>query len=217
MKHYLKNVRFITGTAYAGKSTMCKLLSDNYNLHHCEENYNSETIFNIVDVANQPNLNYFNLKKDWQEFLNRSPEEYEDWIFGNNEELTGFEITELIRLSQDKMVIVDTNIPLSTLKEITEHHQVAVMVSPQSMSVDRFFDRDDPEKMFLLDQIMNGPTPEKTMENFRACIARVNSQFYYDEFVNSGYYVLKRDDSDKDTRTETMKELAIHFKLEGEV
>jgi hypothetical protein len=32
IKHYLKNVMFITGTAYAGKSTMVAMLADKYGL-----------------------------------------------------------------------------------------------------------------------------------------------------------------------------------------
>ena len=38
LKFYLKNCYFITGTAYAGKSTMCSMLSKKYNMLHCEEN-----------------------------------------------------------------------------------------------------------------------------------------------------------------------------------
>lgn len=32
LKHYLKNVYFITGTAYAGKSTTVKMLSEKYDM-----------------------------------------------------------------------------------------------------------------------------------------------------------------------------------------
>jgi len=39
IKHYLRNVLFITGTAYAGKTTMAKMLSDKYGLILCAENY----------------------------------------------------------------------------------------------------------------------------------------------------------------------------------
>ena len=34
-----ENVYFITGSAYAGKSTMVKLLAEKYNGIACEENY----------------------------------------------------------------------------------------------------------------------------------------------------------------------------------
>ena len=39
-----KNVYFITGLAYAGKSTMAKLLAEKYNGIHCEENYQNRVL-----------------------------------------------------------------------------------------------------------------------------------------------------------------------------
>lgn len=50
------------------------------------------------------------------------------------------------------------------LKEIADYHNVAVMLSPQSMSVDRFFDREDPEKQFLLRKIQEAPDPKAAMD-----------------------------------------------------
>ena len=41
LKYYLKNVYFITGTAYAGKSTTVKMLADRYDMISCGENYHS--------------------------------------------------------------------------------------------------------------------------------------------------------------------------------
>ena len=150
LKFYLKNCYFITGTAYAGKSTMCSMLSKKYNMLHCEENYNMDTILSVVDEQNQPNLNYFNTMPSWQHYVSRTPKEFYDWYNGVSEEVAEFEIAELIRLSGDRKVIVDTNIPLDTLYKIAEPNHVAVMLSPQSMSVASFFNRGDPEKQFLL-------------------------------------------------------------------
>ena len=39
LKNQFKNVYFIIGTAYAGKSTMVKMLSEYYDGITCEENY----------------------------------------------------------------------------------------------------------------------------------------------------------------------------------
>ena len=39
LKHYLKNVYFITGTAYAGKSTAVRMLAKQYGVIECGENY----------------------------------------------------------------------------------------------------------------------------------------------------------------------------------
>ncbi len=214
LRHYLRNCYFINGTAYAGKSTMCRLLAERYGMVHCEENYNMDTILSVVTQEEQPNLNYFNTKKSWQEYVSRSPEEFENWINGNSREVAGFEIAELIRLSGEKRVIVDTNIPCDILKRITDYKHVALLLSPQSMSVERFFDRPDPEKQFLLGEIQKCPDPEKTLENFLGGIARVNSRKYYDQFMESGFFTIVREDEEKDTREEILEVLARHFGLE---
>ena len=214
LRHYLRNCYFINGTAYAGKSTMCRLLAERYGMVHCEENYNMDTILSVVTQEEQPNLNYFNTKKSWQEYVSRSPEEFENWINGNSREVAGFEIAELIRLSGEKRVIVDTNISCDVLKRITDYKHVALLLSPQSMSVERFFDRPDPEKQFLLGEIQKCPDPEKTLENFLGGIARENSRKYYDQCMESGFFTIVREDEEKDTREEILEVLARHFGLE---
>lgn len=215
LKYYLRNCYFINGTAYAGKSTMCKMLAEKYGMIHCEENYNMDTILSVVSEAKQPNLNYFNTKINWQEYVSRTPDEYEKWYNGVAEEVTEFEIAELIRLSANNRVIVDTNIPCEILKEISDYRHVAIMLSPQSMSVERFFNRDDKEKQFLLSEIQKCPNPEDTLQNFKDCIARINSQKYYDRFANSGFFTVVREDTQTDTKTETLAILAKHFGLDS--
>lgn len=213
LKHYLRNVYFITGTAYAGKSTMVKMLSEKYNMVFCGENYFTEVTNLVADPALQPDLCYIKNLNDFKEFVTRSPEEYERWIYGTGREAAGFEIAELISLSRDKKVIVDTNIPLDILKVISDYQHVAVMLSPQSMSVERFFDRNDPEKQFILSVIESCENPEAVMENYRKGLARINSKEHYEEFLNSGFFTLVREDNGKDTREEVCEKLAEHFGL----
>lgn len=213
IKHYLKNVFFITGTAYAGKSTMCKMLADKFGLYHCGENYHSDIVDKIAIPARQPNICYLRTMKDWQEFVNRTPEEYERWIYESGREVAEFEVTELIRISQSQKVIVDTNIPIDILQKITDYNHVAIMVSPQAMSVEKFFERNDPDKTFIKEQIIQAEDPKKTMANYRECIASVNSKEHYDEYVQSGFYTLVRKDAEKDTKAHTLEMLAKHFRL----
>ena len=214
IKHYLKNVMFINGTAYAGKSTMVKMLADKYNLVHCGENY--DCVPNEIRTPDKfPNLCYFQTMKDWQEFISRTPKQYNDWIQGTELELVAFEITHLIRISHSKKVIVDTNIPVDILREIADYNQVAIMLSPLSMSVDHFFDREDEDKKFLKEQIMKSKNPEKTMKNFLACMTEVNQQ-YHNRFSNSGFFTLERKDTIADTRLETLEILARHFGLSSQ-
>ncbi len=213
LKHYLKNCYFINGTAYAGKSTMCRMLAEKYGMIHCEENYNMDTILSIVTKEEQPNLNYFNSKINWQEYVSRTPDEYEKWYNGTSREVTDFEIVELIRLSASNKVIVDTNIPCDILKEISDYNHVVIMLSPQSMCVEKFFDRSDEDKQFLFSEIAKCPNPEKALQNFKDCIARINSQKYYDSFANSGFFTIIRTDTDTDNRAEILENIATHFEL----
>lgn len=211
LKEYLKNVYFITGTAYAGKSTIVDLLSKRFGLIKCGENYHSRISDKVAVSEFQPNLCYFDTMKDWQEFISRTPDEYDRWITEVGKEAAEFEIVELIRISKAQKVIVDTNIPLNILREVADYNHVAVMLAPQSMSVDMFFEREDPEKMYIKEQIENSANPHKAMLNYKKCLAKVNSQEHYDEFAKSGFFTLYRTNTDIDTREEVLEKLAKHF------
>lgn len=87
------------------------------------------------------------------------------------------------------------------------------MLSPQSMSVEHFFDRKDPDKIFIKEQIMKADDPEKAMKNYLAGIAKINSQAHYDELANSGFFTIVREDTITDTKRETLEILAKHFGL----
>ena len=107
---------------------------------------------------------------------------------------------------------MDTNIPLDILKEISEYSRVAVMLCPQSMSVERFFNRDDPEKQFLLNVIDSCDDPIAVMDNYRQGLARINSKEHYDEYANSGFFTVVREDNGVDTREEVCRRIANHFR-----
>ncbi len=211
LKALFQNVYFINGTAYAGKSTAVKNLAERFGGICCGENYH-DALSALADPVHQPNLCYFDTMSGWPEFLNRSPEEYAAWIDGISREAAQLEILYLIRVcAAGKPVFVDTNIPLNILHEISDYDHVAIMLSPQSTSVDRFFDRSDPEKQFLLREIDKCKDPAKTMENFRACLAKINSPETYAAFENSGFFVLIRDESRSPDETASI--LAEHFGL----
>ena len=213
LKHYLKNVYFITGTAYAGKSTAVKMLAERYGMILCGENYHMDVSEVVATPDTHPDLCYNRSLTDWRDFVTRTPEEYERWIYAVGREAAEFEVAHLIAVSQNRKVIVDTNIPLDILREISDYNHVAVMLSPQSMSVERFFDRDDPDKQFLLSVIDSCDDPASVMDNYRRGLARINSQEHYDEYANSGFFTVVRDRSDADTREQVCAAIAKHFGL----
>lgn len=213
LKHYLKNVYFITGTAYAGKSTMVKMIAEKYDMICCGENYHMP-ISNLVATAEtHPDICYNKSLTDWKEFVTRAPEEYERWIYAVGREAAEFEVAELLSIAKDRKVVVDTNIPLDILKEISDYNHVVVMLCPQSMSVDRFFDRDDPDKQFLLNVIDSCDDPNAVMENYRKGLELINSKEHYDEYANSGFYTVVREDNGADTREEICDKIVRHFGL----
>jgi len=69
IKHDLKNVFFITGTAYAGKSTTVKMLSDRYDMIFCGENYHSAGSDMITIPDAQPDICFINHLTDWKAFV----------------------------------------------------------------------------------------------------------------------------------------------------
>ena len=214
IKNKFKNVYFIIGTAYAGKSTMVKMLSEHNNGIMCGENYTINVFKDYgINSKDQPNLCYAD-NHSMEEFVSRTPDEYCNWIKNCDIEVTPIEISELLELTSkypDKKIFVDTSIPMEILKEISDYDHVAVMLSEKQMSVDRFFERDDYEKQIIFRAIKNSKNPEATMANYRKILEKLNSQERYNEFLNSGFWIFKRDNSL--TLEQTMQCLEKHFKL----
>lgn len=189
------NAYFINGTAYAGKSTMVKLLAEKYCGIACEENYH-DRLLPELDSREFPCVTYTRDLEDWHDFIRRSPEEYKAWIDGAARECEILELRILKDLvTQDKPIFVDTNISVETLKEIAEHDHVLIMLADPQISVNRFFERPDREKQFLYRLIMEEPDPEKAMENYRQGLMLINSKENYDSLLHCGFNVIMRDDS----------------------
>ena len=189
------NAYFITGTAYAGKSTMVKLLAEKYNGILCEENYHDQLLPGL-DSTEFPFLTYTRDLEDWHDFIRRTPEEYKAWMDGVSRECEILELRLLDGLKdQGRPVFVDTNISIETLKSITPEDHVLVMLADPQISVRRFFERPDREKQFLYQLIMDEPDPEKAMENYRKGLMLINSQENYDHYLHSGFHVIIRDES----------------------
>ena len=74
------NVYFINGTAYAGKSTMVKMLAEKYNGIACEENY-QDVKLSELDSSEFPGLTYIRDLKDWRDFIRRTPDEEKQFLY----------------------------------------------------------------------------------------------------------------------------------------
>lgn len=190
-----ENVYFITGNAYAGKSTMVKLLAERYGGIACGENYH-DSLSDAVNEKDFPFLSYTKNLKDWHDFIRRTPDEYEAWVNGVSKECEILELRILKELvKKGKPIFVDTNISLETLWEISDKDHVLIMLADPKISVERFFNRPDREKQFLYGLIMEEENPEAALLNFRHCLERINSKENYDKFFHSGFNVILRDEN----------------------
>lgn len=207
------NAYFITGTAYAGKSTMVKLLAEKYNGILCEENYHDQLLPGL-DSTEFPFLTYTRDLEDWHDFIRRTPEEYKAWMDGVSRECEILELRLLDGLKdQGRPVFVDTNISIETLKSITPEDHVLVMLADPQISVRRFFERPDREKQFLYRLIMDEPDPEKAMENYREGLMLINSQENYDRYLHSGFHVIIRNENRSIEQTLEMVEKAFGLQV----
>lgn len=206
------NAYFINGTAYAGKSTMVKLLVYKYDGIACEENYHDIRAAEL-DKNEFPNLTYTRDLTDWSEFIRRTPDEYEAWIEGCIKECTILEMEILEELSRgNKKIFVDTNIPVEILKEISDENHVLIMLAEPEVSARRFFERPDKEKQFLYHLLLKEENPEKAIENFRECLRRINSREKYNAFLNAGFPVILRDERRSIDETLRMAEEVFRLK-----
>ena len=213
IRHYLRNVYFINGHSYAGKSTMVRMLSERCGMIHCGENYHDAFPREKLDRWKQPGLCYFDTMSGWQEWLNQTPEEHFRWVTQVSQECIEVEILELLRLAASgQKIIVDTNIPPDVLREISDYDHVAIMLcDPPAITEKLFFNRDDPDKKFMLDRIMESPDPEATLANFNAWFT-YHPQVDID-WQHTGFFSITRSDFVNDTREEVLAKLIRHFKL----
>jgi len=189
------NIYFFNGTAYAGKSTMVRLLAEKHGGIACGENYH-DALLAELDSREFPCLTYTRDLQDWHDFVRRTPDEYEAWVKGVTKECERLELRILAELSaQGKPIFVDTNISLDTLREISDRDHVLIMLADPDISVKRFFERPDREKQFLYRLMMEESDPQAALENFRQCLSRINSRENYEEFLNSGFRVILRDEN----------------------
>lgn len=213
IRHYLRNAYFINGHSCAGKSTMVRMLAERYDMIHCGENYHDAFPREKLDRWQQPGLCYFDTMSGWEEWLNMTPEEHWRWTEAVSRECIELEILELMhRAASGQKVIVDTNIPPAVLHEIAQPNHVAIMLcDPPDACKTYFFQREDPEKQFMLEQIAKCKDPEATRKNFDAWLTYQAPEEI--DWAHTGFFTLTRTDFTNDTREQVLAQLAAHFGL----
>ena len=205
LKHHLKNVLFVSGTAYGGKTTMAKLIEEKHGILRYRQSARFDEHLAYANKHYQPAMCYE--RRDWQSFFNRPADEYAKWLKDGIAEQAEMTIIDLIKLSQNQRVIADVHIPLEDLKHIAEYDQVVLLIAEPEMIVENYFNREDKQEIY--ECIMSMPHPQETLENVKNALRTASIPL--EEFYRSGFKCIVRDDNR--SIEQTFREIEKHFHL----
>lgn len=205
IKEYLKNVYFVTGTACGGKTTIVKALGKKYNIpaYVIDEQF---TIHQLKsDQEHQPNMN--KQFKDADEFFGRSVQEYQNWLLNNSREQLDYIILDLIKLSQDRIILCDLHNSFSDLINLSDPSRMAFMIrEPKDDIVDVYSNR--PDHQGFCNFLHSATDYEKAKKTCSDTLNGLNKDYYH--FVrNSEYFWIDR--ADNLTVDESVKLVEEHF------
>lgn len=206
IKEYLKNVRFITGTPCGGKTTVSRELAKRHNLavYDVDEHFASHQ--QISNESYQPAMNKVFNNAD--EFFGRSVEEYKQWLIENTREQLDFVLLDLIRLSQNQIVLCDCHLTVEEANQLTESSRIVFLIKEPSNLVDDYCNRLDHQD--FRDYINSTSDTEKAKAVCNATLKSLH-QKRYDDIKNSGWFWMERTESS--TIEETVRKVEQHFSI----
>ena len=129
LKHNLKNVFFLTGTALAGKTTMTRELCDKHGFIPYYEDWNGNSFIEYKSIINekyQPGSSKHETT-DWEAYFGRTVEEFlSDKAEIKRDEYFEFAVIDLTRLS----VEMPTKPQIVTFKILIGHYNLSRMKYP---------------------------------------------------------------------------------------
>lgn len=208
LKEYLKNVYFITGTPCGGKTTVSRELAKRYGflVYDVDEEFGKHQ--QKSNAQFQPAMN--KAFRDADEFFGRSVEEYKQWLLDNTREQLDFVILDLIRLSQDRIVLCDCHLNLEQAKELTESSRILFLLKEPSNIVEDYCNR--PDHQGFSDFIHSASDVDKAKQTCNATLKSLN-ETPYEQVKNSSYFWLER--TMHSTVEETVEKAARHFGFAG--
>ena len=204
IKEYLKNVYFITGTPCGGKTTTTRALGEKYGIpvYVIDDQF---TIHQLKsDEEHQPFMNQ--QFKDADEFFGRSVEEYRNWLIGNCREQLDYVLLDLIKLSQDRIILCDLHIVAEEALKITDPSRIAFLIRKPEELVEEYSNRPDHEG--FRNFIRSATDYDKAAKTCNDTLYSLNID-RYNYIKESDFFWLERDE----TRSveETVRLVEKHF------
>lgn len=206
IKEYLKNVYFITGTPCGGKTTISRELAKRHKLLVYDIDEQFVTHQEMSDFKFQPSMN--KNFKDADEFFGRTVEEYKQWLISNTREQLDYVLMDLIRLSQDRIVLCDCHLTLEQAEQITDVSRVAFLIREPSNLVEEYCNR--PDHQGFANFINSATDVAKAKKTCSATLQSLNEKAYKDIKASKYFWVERTPDS---TVEETLAKVEQHFGL----
>ena len=207
IKEHLKNVYFLCGGAYGGKTTMAKLLEEKHGFIRYRQGDHEDEYALIADPKEQPAFG-LDRSADWHGYFAQPPREYADWMKTSLQEEAEFTIADLLALSRENKVIVDGIIPIELLKEISDYDHVFLLFAPDEMKRKQYFNRADKDEVYRF--ILSFPDGEELLKNVNEAL-NIDNEYERQTFINSGFKYKER--SEDDTIDGTLRIIEEHFGL----
>ncbi len=207
IKEHLKNVYFLCGGAYGGKTTMAKLLEEKHGFVRYRQGDHSDEYAKLATNEEQPAMS-FDRSADWHGYFAQPPRQYADWMQAELREEAEFTIADLLSIPKDKKVIVDGIIPLDILKEISDYDHVFLLFAPDEMKRAHYFDRADKDEIYQF--ILSFPDGNELLNNVIEAL-NIDNISERQKFIDSGFMYKER--TDGDTIKETLTVIEKHFGL----
>lgn len=152
IKEHLKNVYFLCGGAYGGKTTMARLLEEKHGFIRYRQGDHYDEHVSVASEKEQPAIS-LDRSADWHGYFAQPPRQYADWMQAELREEAEFTIADLLSFPKDQKIIVDGIIPLDILKEISDYEHVFLLFAPDEMKLQHYFDRADKDERSLIELI----------------------------------------------------------------
>lgn len=204
LKEYLKNVYFITGTPCGGKTTVSRALAKRYGLtvYDIDEQFDRHQKLSAPSL--QPAMNKRFESAD--EFFGRPVEEYKQWLTDNTREQLDFVLLDLIRLSQDRIVLCDCHLTVEEARYLTEPGRIAFLIKDPAHLIDDYCNRPDHQGFSrFIHSATNVAQAKATCNETLKCL----NESRIAAIKNSEYLWIERTESS--TVTETVNSVARHF------
>ncbi len=206
IKEFLKNVYFVTGTPCGGKTTISRELAKRHNLlvYDIDEQFVKHK--KISNAVFQPAMN--KTFKNADEYFGRSVEEYKKWLLNNTREQLDFVLLDLIRLSQNQIVLCDCHLTMEQAQEITEPSRIVFLIKEPSNLIDDYCNRPDHQDFFSF--ISSASDVEKAKETCNTTLRSLNEK-HYSDIKKSDYFWLER--TSESTVEDTVKKVERYFRM----